>query len=695
VGRCGIIDRTVRTYSRLALLIVAGGATLALGIVMLQPGWAALAAGQRMPSSLVKDLRPLAARSVVYARDGSVLKVLNLEDRDPATLDEVPDTFVEAVVDTEDRTFFQHAGVDLRSTVRALLVNTQQGDVSQGGSTITQQLIKNSLLTPRRSIDRKLREAILALRLENELDKDQILERYLNTVYFGEGAYGVRAGAERFFGKALRDLTIPEAALLAGQISDPSGYDPFVNPDRARARRAYVLTRMVAAHHITRAQADEYETEPLPTVPVHPQAVPDSYFVQELTRRLLDKGSPLGDSYQERYDRLFRGGLRIYTTLDPRAQAEAEQAVRSTLPASPFTAALVSMDPANGEVRAMVGGPNADQAKFNLVTQGKRQPGSSFKVITLAALLEEGYSIDDIVDGTSPCRVHAPDDPKWKPANSEPGEGGIGTIHNAIVHSLNCAFARMVVGLGADKVVSMAKRLGVTAPLTPHSSITLGSEEVSPLDMATVMATIANDGVRHDPSFVRRIEDRNGRTIFRESTSGSRVLDPEVARTVTFALQDVIRRGTGTRAAIGRPAAGKTGTTDRWHDAWFNGFTPQLSTVVWMGSPLGQISMANVGSVGHVFGGTYPAMIWAKFMRATLADTKVENFTAPDQSEWPRPRFASEKGRTANSPFPRPATTTSSTGPAVDGAPTSTEPTGPPPSTTTTKSAPTTAKSGG
>jgi len=695
-GTCGIINTEVRPFSRLALLIVAGGVTLALGVVLLTPSVRALAASERSSRSLVDDLRPLAQRSVVYARDGSLLAVLHAEeDRDPAKLSEVPQSFINAVVDTEDRAFYRHGGVDMRATMRALLVNTRQGDVTQGGSTITQQLIKNSLLTPRRSIDRKLREAILALRLEGELDKNEILERYLNTVYFGQGAYGVRAAAERFFNKELRDLTTPEVALLAGQISDPAGYDPFVNPDRARSRRAYVLNRMVAEGDLAPTDADRYAHEALPAAPANPQPKPDSYFVQEVQRRLLADDSPLGDTYQERYERLFRGGLRIITTQDPVMQAQAERAVRDTLPVSPFTAALVAMDPANGEVKALVGGPNFERAKFNLATQGARQPGSSFKVVTLAAALEAGYSVNDIVNGSAPCTLRPPEDPftPWKVTNSEPGEGGVMPLHSALAHSLNCAFARLIVGLGPEKVVAMAKRLGVQSPLDVHSSITLGTEDVSPLDMVTVMSTLANEGVRHLPSFVRRIDGPDGKTIFREPTAGTRVLDAELARTETSALREVVTRGTGRRADIGRPVAGKTGTTDRWRDAWFNGYTPQLAASVWMGSPVGQVSMASVGSVGHVFGGTYPAMIWAKFMKAALAESPVRKFEDPDKSLWPKTRYVSEKGRTNSAPpsFKR-KTTTSSTpttislsglGPATTVAPTTTRSS---PSTTATTS---------
>lgn len=648
------------------------GVSLALAVLLFIPGLSVLIRAGESPTSLASMLRPVAERSTVFAKDGSKLAVLYAEqDRDPAKFDEVPAQFVNAIVDIEDRNFFDHAGLDLRSELRAFLANAKSGKIRQGGSTITQQLVKNALLTPERSLDRKLKEALLSLRLEGELSKKQILEQYLNRVYFGEGAYGVRAGAERFFGKSLGEITVPEAALLAGQIANPDGYNPFRRPQPALRRRREVLQRMVSQGHLDQDQANLAAIDPLPTTLHIVQPQPDTYFVEEVKRQLL-RDERLGLTPQDRYQAVFGGGLRIHTTLDPSMQAAAERAVRTTLPKSPFTAAFVAVDVGTGAVRALVGGPGFQLSKYDLATQGLRQPGSSFKAITLAAALTDGYSINDTVDGTAPCLFKQGAGKPWRVENYEGSAGGVTSLRGATVHSLNCAYAQLAMALGPKKIVRMAKKLGITSPLDPVPSITLGSEEVSPLEMAGAFATFAADGVHHAPYFVNRVEDAKGRVIFKAHTDGSRVLDEEIARTETVVLRDVILGGTGTRANIGRPAAGKTGTSERNSDAWFVGYTPQLSAAVWMGSPSRRTPMPGVT------GGSYPARIWASFMRAVLEGTPAADFIAPDPKRWPRARSVASVGRISV------ATTTSTLpGPPSSGPPT-TGPPGAPPSTTPT-----------
>jgi penicillin-binding protein 1A len=627
-----------RRLLRLGGVSASAGAALALSVLLAIPAMRPLASAVDLGRPVSSRFKPLSTRSIVYARDGAVLAVLHAdEDRELVQrLDQVPKSLIDAVIDTEDRRFYQHNGVDMSSVARAMIINAQEGSLSQGGSTITQQLVKNEILTSRRDVGRKMKEAALAIRLEGELSKNEILKRYLNTIYFGEGAYGVRTAAERFFGKnSVGELTPPESALLAGLIRDPSGYNPFVHPDSARARRSYVLRQMVAMKHLDPKDAERYDVEPLPTAPQQVQPEVKDYFVEEVKRRLL-QDVRVGSTYQQRYHQLFRGGLRIHTTLDSRMQEAAKNAVESNLPESPFTAALVAMDPENGEVRALVGGPNFEKAKFNLATQGARQPGSSFKTITLAAALAAGKSPNDSVDATAPCSFKKPGwlEP-WTVNNYESGEGGVVSLTDAIVHSLNCAFANVVLDIGPQKVVDMAHELGVRADrkLQPYPSITLGAQEVTPLEMATVMSTFAADGVRHDPVFVTKVQTPGGHTLLENHADGKRAVEAEVVRTETSMLRQVITRGTGTKAAIGRPAAGKTGTAENWHDAWFCGYTPQLATAVWMGHPAGQIPMYNVGGV-RVVGGTYPAQIWSSFMKKALEGVPVKDFPAPDTSKW-------------------------------------------------------------
>ena len=584
------------------------------------------------------ELTPLAVRSEIVAEDGTLLDNLYEEDRVSVALEGIPQVLVDAVLATEDHAFFEHDGISLRGVLRAVRENATSGRVSQGGSTITQQLVKNALLTNERSYDRKAKEAVLAYRMEQEFSKEEILQRYLNTVYFGAGAHGVVAAAERFFAKPLGDITLPEAALLAGLISSPETYDPFRHPEAATERRDHVLDRMALLDLVPDAEADAAREAPLPTELHVRTAQPTRYFTEEVRRQLL-ADERLGATPQDRFTKVFRGGIRVETTFDPRIQAEAERAVAEVLPESPFTAALVAIDPSDGAVKALVGGPGFEQAKYNLATQGSRQAGSSFKTIALAAWLADGRSPEDLVDATAPCEfpMPPPQEP-WKVDNYDGGSGerAINSLRDATIKSSNCAYARLALVLGAEKIAAMAKRLGIARDIPVYPSIVLGAGEVSPLEMASVYATLAADGVRRQPMFIRRVLGPDGAVIFENAPQEERVLEPNVARTVTDVLRGVVDRGTGGRARIDRPVAGKTGTAQEWRDAWFAGYTPQLAAAVWMGSPVGQESMRGVAGI-NVTGGSFPAMIWSSFMRGAVGPLPVIDFTPPDAAAWPPP----------------------------------------------------------
>ena len=626
---------------RLLALLTGSGLALAtvvaIAVAMLPNPGAPVA----LTSAELPDLTPLPARSVVLAADGSTLAVLYDENRALVPLAEVPRVLLDAVIATEDKNFYEHEGIDVRAMSRALMANAKKGEVDQGGSTITQQLVKNALLDSERTLGRKVEEAQLALQLEDELGKDGILERYLNTVYLGQSTYGVRAAAERYFGKAVAQLELHEAALIAGLIASPESFDPFADPAAAQQRRQHVLGRMVAEGTVNQAPADAASAVPLPTAPHSIEPPTQGYFVEEV-KRLLLQDPRLGGTPQARYDAMFRGGLVIRTTLDPIAQRAAEQAVAAHLPASPFHAALVAIDPRTGGVRALVGGPGLDRLRFNLATQGGRQAGSTFKVVTLAAALEDGHSPEDLVDGTAPCTLALPPPAEpWNVANYDEGSGSVVTLREATVQSLNCAYARAALAIGPARVADMAERLGIGRKLAAVPSITLGTQEVSPLEMATVFATLAAEGVRTDPYLVTEVTDGKGQVLLRAEPNPRQVIDREIARTVTSVLEGVIASGTGTAAAIGRPAAGKTGTSQEWRDAWFGGFTPGLAATVWMGSPEGQVSMRNVGG-RNVTGGSYPARIWGAFMAGAVAGHPPTAFTAPDASRWPQPKQLGE-----------------------------------------------------
>jgi penicillin-binding protein 1A len=634
------VSRALRYLSRFARLIifVAAGSMLVAGslvaISVLGSGLVHHAASaQEIP------LPPLSSSeqegSTVYADNGTVLAVLRASAyRKPVVLTAVSHALVTAVLDTEDHRFYLHGGFDIPSTIRALAHDTS-GSGLQGGSTITQQLVKQIYLSPERKLSRKIKEAVLADRLEQKYTKDQILQAYLNTIYLGNGAYGVEAAAETYWQEPASQLTLPQAALLAGLIQNPSGYDPIYQPVAARHRRAEVLSRMVFYHDITQAQADAANAQPLPsTLPPPPQTdTISNYYVLAVRDELLSNSSPLGNTYDERYQALFEGGLKIYTNLDPTLQSDAEQTIAADTPSNTggFQEDLVAVDPNTGKVEALVGGLGTNSSQYDNVTQGERQPGSGFKLFTLLAALQQGYSIYDTVDGQSPCAIKFPtdDDLVQHPANNDEGNGGgVLTIQNATAQSTNCAFIRLAHEVGLDNVIAMAHRLGITEYLPPYPSIVIGSIPVHPIEMAAAYATLASGGIYHQPSFIDHIVDRSGDTIYKGVDPGQRVLSPQIVSEADAAFTSVVQSGTGTAAALyNRPVAGKTGTTSLNVDAWFNGYTPQLETTVWMGNPSAEIQMNDVGGIA-VYGGTYPAHTWHDFASLALANDPAVTFPA-------------------------------------------------------------------
>ncbi|MGI8759490.1 MAG: transglycosylase domain-containing protein, partial [Acidimicrobiales bacterium] len=594
-------------------------------------------AGQT-PTSGDIDLNALSQRSVVLAADGSLLAVLHREEnRKSVVLAEVPQVVVDTVLAVEDAAFYEHGGMNLRATTRALVSNVSAGDVVQGGSTITQQLVKNALLTPKQDLERKVHEAVLALRLEDQMTKDEILERYLNTVYFGNGAYGLQAAGEMYFGVGVGELGQSEAALLAGLIRNPVNYDPFLFPEVATERRDLVVDRLVAVGQLDPVSAEQVRAAPVPREQGNLDLLPKpkDYFVEEVTQRLL-ADPRMGLTEAERYNAIFRGGLTIRSTLDPRLQALAEEAVTSVLPEGEdrFTASVVSVEPGTGAVRALVGGRGFDTDKYNIATQGVgQQPGSAFKPFVLATALEQGISPRSSINGRGTCRFPNPGgvpDP-YEVENFEGSAGGVLSLTNATRSSVNCAYVRLGLIVGLDKVAETAARMGITTPLpSDRLSLPLGSLEVLPIDMAGAYATFASDGMHFSPHLVQEVLDADGEVLFREVPEGQRVLSEGTARLATEVLEGVVSGGTATRAQFSdrRPAAGKTGTTSDYSDAWFVGYIPQLSTAVWMGSPEGNITMRNVGGV-RVTGGSFPARIWQAYMGPAMAGQPVVPFAEP------------------------------------------------------------------
>ena len=572
-------------------------------------------------------LAPPPARSVIRAADGSVLAVLHGDqDRVVVPLSAVPMTVRDAVLAIEDARFYAHGALDLRGIARAAVADVASGHIRQGGSDLTQQYVKNVVTGDRRSLHRKLVEALDAIQLQRHLSKDQILAAYLNRVYFGDGVYGIAAAAEHYFSRPVGRLTLAQAASLAGTIANPERYRPTGGPV-ARARRDQVLDRMAAVGFASPARVAAAKRQPL-RPRLHREAVHFPYFVDDVTRALLDDHAldralgPAGSAARRRA--VFEGGLRVATTLSPADQHLAEQAVTGRLAGVGLGGALISLDPASGAVVAMVGGRDFASSKVNLATGqggGGVPPGSSFKVFYLVSALEQGIPASTSFDTASPTTVTAPACPAgYSVHNAEPASPGRIALAQATAESVNTYFAQLMVRVGTANAIRVARRMGITSPLRDYCSLVLGTENVTPLELASAYATLAAGGIHCQPATITRITGPTGRVLFDGRPSCRRVLDPQVAAAAVDILRGVVGPGgTGYRAAIGQPVAGKTGTTTSYADAWFTGFTPQLATSVWVGDPLRQTPMAGQFDGGPVYGGTFPALIFHDYMAAALA----------------------------------------------------------------------------
>lgn len=564
------------------------------------------------------------------------------ENRTNVRLDELPEHVVNAVIAVEDRDFFEHRGVNPMSIGRALYRDLRGDGVQQGGSTITQQFVKNAFLGSERSLSRKVKEAVLSLKLEQRMSKEEILEGYLNKIYFGRNAHGVAAASHAYFGKDVREIGLAEAAFLAGVIRAPELAEPEKHPEEAARRRKTALVAMQEEGYITAEQAAEADAVPLEEPHLRPR--------REL--KLIDtlKGADWGTPYITFYvkhelrqlgysdEQIEAGGLRVYTSIDPEMQKAAWEAVTSTLtdPDDP-EAALVAVDN-QGLVRAMVGSRHPYEAgvhENNYAVRGLgssgRQTGSTFKVFALAAALRDGYSLDSRFEAPAKYEtdwINGDTGEPWVVSNYDPtGPEKVLDLYDATKTSSNTVYAQLILKLGAQSVADLAERLGVTGgeELAPNPSIVLGSSESTPIEMAGAYSTFANRGEYIEPDIITRVEqvDQDGNTsVLYERTANKQVIFPQsVADKVNHTLQGVIKEGTGTGADIGKPAAGKTGTAQANRDAWFAGYTPTLTAVVWMGYPEGQITMENVQGVRTVTGGSLPATIWRKFMSVATGDS--------------------------------------------------------------------------
>lgn len=579
--------------------------------------------------------RDVPEQSQVLDAQGAVLGVLRREFRERVPLEAVPDHLVDAVVAAEDRRFFTHAGIDARALVRAAVANVTAGGVEQGGSTITQQLVGILYDTeaPDGSAEGKVREMLLARQLEREHDKDWILEEYLNTIYLGAGAYGVKAAAETYWRKPVGDLRLHESALLAGLIRAPESLNPAREPVAARQRRDAVLDTMLGEGMITPGQAASARAAPVEVAPRPPApSTLEPHWVDFVVRSLLGSAA-FGATEEQRAARLYGGGLRIRTTIRPDLQAAAREAIARFLPdPDDPEVALVAVVPQTGEIVAVVGGRDHTRLQFDLATQGRRQAGSTFKTFVLAAAVATGYAPDHRVSGAQ--GVLPTDSGPWTVRNYDRVSRGMITLEDAIRASVNAAFARLGLEVGIDRVVALAHLMGVTSPLEEHPAVALGGLQggVSPLDMASAYATLANLGTHVPVSPVARVEDADGRVLWRPDRTPRRALDASAAFVVTRMLEGVVEAGTGQAARLeDRPVAGKTGTVDDHTDAWFVGYTPGLAVAVWIGYPQGRVPLTGVAGVRAVTGGTLPARIWKAFMQQALQGQAPQPFTLPPE----------------------------------------------------------------
>ena len=614
----------------LLILFVLGG--LGVGVAAL---WVFTILPRSLPPvTALENFEPVQG-SKIFDDSDELITEFHVERRIFVPLTQIPKALKDAILATEDARFYSHFGVDPMGIARAVYQNFRHGRIVEGGSTITQQLAKVLFLTPDKSLDRKLKEAVLAVELERRYSKDRLLEMYLNQIYFGHGAFGVEAAARTFFGKSVKDLSIPESALLAGLPKAPSTYSPFEHPDAAKRRRAIVLARMVDVNVLKEAEAKTLSAAKLDLVPPERRRTTGQHYL-EYVQQLLE--SAYGA------DVVFKGGLQVYTTLSPTMQLKAEQSLREGLKAletrrlkasekagtAPVTerpeGALLALDPQTGHIKAMVGGYDFFKSEFNRATQARRQPGSSFKPFVYIAALEAGLTAATEVEDSPVEFPGGPNGKPWKPENYDRKFRGPVTLQQALEESVNVATVKVQERIGLRRTINVARRMGVQSPLGENLSLALGTSELSLLELTSAYGTLANQGQWLHPTTVRYVLDAQGKLLEENVPEPKQVLTPELAFVATQMLKGTIDRGTGVAAkALGRPAAAKTGTTNDYSNAWFIGFTPQLATGVWVGYDRPR-------SLGKDETGSRVAVpIWTTFMQSALAGMPAEDFPIPEK----------------------------------------------------------------
>ena len=583
---------------------------------------------------LTKDMAPMASSQFFDAKGNLITTVDSEEDRIPVTIDKTPKDLQHAFLAAEDIRFYEHGGIDFRGIGRAIYTYIRWGEV-QGGSTITQQLAKNYFLTQEQTLSRKLHEAFIALQIEQKYTKNEILEMYMNQIYFGQGSYGVETAANTYFGKHVQDLDLAQCAMIAGIPKSPNYYSPLSNPKAAKERQKTVLEQMTKYGFITKEQADEAYAEPLTYKSLNESPGSKKYFIDYVIQLLVDKFGP---------DAVYKQGLKVYTTLDPDMQKAAEKAAAQT--PTYYTdsnklkqpqSSIVAVEPKTGYIKAMIGGRGTDQ--FNRAVMAERQPGSAFKPFVYMNAFEQGATPGDTVEDS-------PIPGEWNPQNYDRSFHGTVSYRTALTYSYNVPAVKVAMKYGPEKIVKLAKKFGISTLVDDDENavIALGglTHGVTPLEMAGAYAGIANMGKFNKPTPIIKILDRNGKVLYEHKANPTQVVKPETAYMMISMMEDVMTRGTGRGAAINRTCAGKSGTTSDYHDAWFVGFTPDLACAVWIGDD-------NNDSLGGMTGGGEPATLWRTFMSNALVDTPASDFEKPDGFKMPAPKYEAPKSSSKSS----------------------------------------------
>lgn len=618
--------RRIRLFIALCLVVFAG---LGFGYIF--------AAYQSLPA-VGNNMRP-AVSSQVFDSHGRLITTLHSDqNRLPIDINKVPQNLQNAFIAAEDNRFYEHIGIDPIGIFRAIFANLTHRGIAQGGSTITQQLAKNAFLSQEQTLKRKIQEAMLALEIEHKYSKKEILEMYMNQIYFGQGAYGIQTAAKTYFNKDVNELSLTQCAMLAGLPKSPNYYSPFNNLNEAKKRKNVVLDQMVKYGYVSAAEAEDAKNQDLGLSKSHQTKETDEYasFIDYVSQQVAKK---YGD------DALYKEGLKIYTTMDVDKQHAAVRAMRH-LPDN-YTdengltqpqAAIVSIDPKTGHILAMVGGRGQDS--FNRASMAVRQPGSAFKPFVYLTALQHDMTPDTTMTD-QPVTYGG-----WSPKNAGGSYSGTMTLSDALAHSVNTIAVQLADEVGTKKIIANAKKMGITTLDAKDDNLAMAlgglTKGVTPLEMASAYGTFANKGVHVKPTAIVKILDRNGNVLEDESTlekeeTKTRVMSEREAYEMTTMLEGVINHGTGTAAALGRPAAGKTGTTDDNKDAWFVGYTPDVVTAVWIGDDTGSHSL------GEIYGGTIPAEIWRDYMSSATSDESGGDFSAPSGMERRKETTSSNK----------------------------------------------------